>query len=198
MGELLLLLDPVIVCILSQAEPSLFPQRSPSTFSLYLFLALQISHFICFCKSCFLSKWPAWDASFLSIMRDFIYIVIHGFVLGLCDLIEYLCMNEWQRRAFSFSTRTLKRVWWVKLSSYHIHTEMYSRQPIKIKVRVFEDSAEEIFVQQNEHTTIMKPLFFLRNDHTTCFNFNSKFPLSKNKHFQKCKDKWNWCYAFIW
>ncbi len=62
------------------------------------------------------------------------------------------------------------------------------RQPVKIKVRFFEDSVAEIFIQQIVHTaTIEMMIFFFfteRKSHTrlpTCFNFKSKFPLFAKK-----------------
>ncbi len=89
--------------------------------------------------------------------------------------------NHISRTALRVTSWVFHRFIWVKLSSYHIHTEMkrYSQQPVKIKVWFF----EEIFVQQNVLLLKLWNLF-LRNDHTTfltCFNCNSKFPLFAKK-----------------
>ncbi len=60
----------------------------------------------------------------------------------------------------------------------YIHRNVKVRQPVKIKVLFFEDSAAEIFVQKNVHTTttttttkIMKSYFFKEWSH----NISNKF-----------------------
>jgi hypothetical protein len=113
--------------------------------------------------------------------------------------------NNISRSVLRVTSWAFSRFIWVKLASYHIHTEIkvFTATRQNKSLVLFEDIATEInisllitkfqywtkitIVQQNVHTTTTtttttttKIMKTLRNDQTTffpCFNFNSKSPL---------------------
>ncbi len=123
---------------------------------------------------------------------------------------SYLWMNGWERRAFSFTTHTLKRAWrlnedintratspellWESLLPFHLSKTIlisYTHRNVKVFTATRQNNSPGVLktLQQKYLFSEMYILLklwklCLRIDHTTfltCFNFNNKFPLFAKK-----------------